>query len=212
MVIDSTATVLALAPHADDIEYGCGATIARFARAGAAIHYLVLSICEESVPADFPKDVMAEEILAAAGRLGVAKQHVAVHRFPVRRLADHRQEILELMVELRNRLRPNVVFAPASDDMHQDHQVVANESVRAFKHATVLGYELPWNSFRFDAICCLTVTDADIAAKASACTAYRSQAHRTYGGGDWIQHLARIRGLQAGVDLAEAFEVKRLIL
>ncbi len=211
-MIGAGATVLALAPHADDAEFGCGASLSRLVREGATIHYLVLSICEDSVPAEFPKDVMAGEVLEAASLLGVAETNVMVHRYPVRRLSEHRHAILDIMVELRNRLRPAVVFAPSSDDVHQDHQVVSVESRRAFKHATILGYELPWNSFRFAATCSFKVTDADVAAKVSACAAYRSQAHRAYGSGEWAYHLAKIRGLQGGLELAEAFEVGRLNL
>ena len=40
---DAPARVLAVGAHADDIEFGCGATLARWADAGTAVHLLVLT-------------------------------------------------------------------------------------------------------------------------------------------------------------------------
>ena len=40
---DAPARVLAVGAHPDDIEFGCGATLARWASAGAAVHLLVLT-------------------------------------------------------------------------------------------------------------------------------------------------------------------------
>jgi LmbE family N-acetylglucosaminyl deacetylase len=37
------ATVLAVGAHPDDIEFGCGATLAKWAAAGSQLHYLVLT-------------------------------------------------------------------------------------------------------------------------------------------------------------------------
>jgi LmbE family N-acetylglucosaminyl deacetylase len=41
--LEVPARVLAIGAHPDDIEFGCGATLAKWAAAGAAIHHLVLT-------------------------------------------------------------------------------------------------------------------------------------------------------------------------
>ena len=65
------------------------------------------------------------------------------------RSREHRQDILELLVALWEEWRPDAVFQPSLHDIHQDHQVVAAEGLRAFKRTTILGYEIPWNNFDF---------------------------------------------------------------
>ena len=40
--------------------------------------------------------------------------------------------------ELKNELNPDLIFIPSPHDIHQDHQVIANEGLRAFKRQTIL--------------------------------------------------------------------------
>ena len=72
-----------------------------------------------------------------------------MHDFDVRTFPDRRQEILELLIALWNDWQPDVVFQPSLHDVHQDHQTIAAEGLRAFKRTTILGYEIPWNNFDF---------------------------------------------------------------
>ena len=67
--------VLALAPHTDDIEFGCGGTLARLLEEGAEVHCAVFSICRESVPSGFPEDILAQECNKSMQSLGVTKEH-----------------------------------------------------------------------------------------------------------------------------------------
>src|SRR5439155_12224064 len=41
--IPTPARALAIAAHPDDVEFGCGGTLAKWAAAGSAIHHLVLT-------------------------------------------------------------------------------------------------------------------------------------------------------------------------
>ena len=67
----------------------------------------------------------------------------------MRTFPERRQDILELLVALWEDWRPEVVFQPSHHDVHQDHQTIAQEGLRAFKRTTILGYEIPWNNFEF---------------------------------------------------------------
>ena len=67
----------------------------------------------------------------------------------MRTFPERRQDILELLIELWEEWRPDAVFQPSLHDVHQDHQVIAAEGLRAFKRTTILGYEIPWNNFDF---------------------------------------------------------------
>ncbi len=205
-------TVLALSPHTDDIELGCGATLARLKRAGADIHVAVFSFCEQSVPEGFPEDILRQEFAAAMDVLGVATDRRREFDYPVRNFGDHRQPILQDMIDIRNEIRPDLVFAPSSSDTHQDHAVIATEAQRAFKSGSLLGYELPWNSTCFSADVFYCLDDRDLAVKEQMLGCYGSQSHRSYTSADFLKSLAQVRGVQAGCRFAETFELYKMIV
>jgi len=204
--------VLILAPHTDDAELGCGGSMARLVASGAEVSIAAFSLAEDSLPAGSPPDRLHGEFLNAMQVLGVEPQRTFVYNYPVRRFSDHRQELLEQLVDLRRRLQPEVVFVTASTDIHQDHRVVHREAVRTFKDITLWGYELPWNSLRFSAQAFVVLNQEHIDLKWMALQAYESQRElqRPYFCKDFIQGLARVRGVQVRAEYAEVFEVVRV--
>ncbi|HWH06005.1 MAG TPA: PIG-L family deacetylase, partial [Gaiellaceae bacterium] len=148
-MIEAWKRVLVLAPHTDDGEFGCGGTMARLADAGCEVHYVAFSIATRSLPEGFPPDTLAREVREATAVLGIPEAQLTVHDFDVRTFPERRQDLLELLVALWEELRPDAVFQPSHHDVHQDHQTIAQEGLRAFKRTTVLGYEIPWNNFDF---------------------------------------------------------------
>lgn len=210
-LIDFTGRALVLGAHTDD-EFGCAGTVARMVEAGAEVHYACFSSCEESVPEGWDPDVLKREVLDAIDVLGIPPERFTLFDFRVRHFPSRRQEILEEMIKLRKRIDPQTVFIPAMSDMHQDHEVVAREGLRAFKHATVLGYELPMNTISFQHACFIRLEERHLEVKLRHAAAYRSQAFRAYLKPDFIQSLARVRGLQIDQPAAEAFEVIRNVV
>ena len=67
----------------------------------------------------------------------------------IRNFPEHRQQILDKLISVRNIFNPDIVFCPSSFDTHQDHETVRNESFRSFKNCTMFGYEMPWNNLQF---------------------------------------------------------------
>uniref|UniRef100_A0A7C4GAV9 PIG-L family deacetylase n=1 Tax=candidate division WOR-3 bacterium TaxID=2052148 RepID=A0A7C4GAV9_UNCW3 len=201
-------SILFLGAHTDD-EFGCSGTLARLLEEGADVHYAAFSQCEQSVPPGFAPDVLRDECRDAALTLGISEQHWTLHGYPVRHFPAHRQQILEDLVRLRDGVQPDLLFVPALSDIHQDHQTIAQEALRAFKHATILGYELPMNTLAFQHACFVHLESRHIDRKVASLACYRSQNFRSYTREDFIRGLARVRGVQAGVEFAEAFEVIR---
>lgn len=204
-----TKNILILAPHTDDGELGCGASVAKYIAEGKKVTYVALSSCSQSLPAHLPKDTLVTECKAATQALKI--QEVIFFDFEVRQLLFHRQEILEALIRIYQKLQPETVFIPAQHDVHQDHQVVYAEGLRAFRNCNVLGYELPWNNFRFQPNYFEKVSEEQLCLKQNALHHYQSQAHRKYMSDDFIRSLATVRGIQANHSLAEAFEVYRLV-
>ena len=204
--------VLVLAPHTDDAELGCGGTIARLVEEGSEVHVAAFSTAEESLPPGMPTDTLRNEFLHAMPILGVPMENLYVYGFPVRKLSYHRQEVLEELVNLRNKIHPDLVLLPSGNDLHQDHQVVHAEGLRAFKDLSVLGFELPWNHISFSAQAFFRLEVRHIEKKWEALTYYQSQIdiERSYFSKEFMLGLARLRGTQVKHPLAEAFEVLRV--
>jgi N-acetylglucosamine malate deacetylase 1 len=203
--------VLVLCAHTDD-EFGCAGTVGRLVDAGAAIRYVALSRCEESVPPGFASDVLEHECRACVRKLGVDPSCTEVLRFPVRHFPAVRQDVLETLVRLNREYLPDLVLLPSSFDTHQDHATLFQEGFRAFKHATLLGYELPQNLISFDNSAFVELTESDLERKIGALSSYESQSFRPYSTREFIFGLAKVRGVQCNTAYAEAFEAIRLIL
>lgn len=204
--------VLVLAPHTDDGEIGCGGALCRFAEEGHRVYYAALSHRPPSLPPGMPEDVLRRELLRAAEVLGIPGENVFLFDFPVRSFSAARQEILSAIVDLRDRIGPDLVFLPSPGDMHQDHETVAREGLRVFRKCTLLGYEEPWNNVTFQTRGFIPLEERHIAKKVEALLCYRSQRHRIYLNEDFVRSLAVTRGVQIGVPYAEAFEVLRWVL
>jgi LmbE family N-acetylglucosaminyl deacetylase len=212
MVSGAGKRVLVLSPHIDDGEFGCGGTIARFSREGHEVYYAAFSTAEASVPPGYPKDILELEVREATPHLGIDPSRLIIFRYTVRTLGNFRQEILEEMVRMKRELQPDIVLLPCSHDLHQDHETITKEGLRAFRNGTVLGYEMPRNNITFSAQSFISLTEADLLAKVTALKCYESQKFRGYTDERYVRALAVTRGMQIGVEYAESFEVLRWVM
>lgn len=204
--------ILLLAPHTDDGEFGCGGSIAKFIEQGREVFYVAFSSAEKSLPEGMPKDTLKKEVEKATAVLGISKERLILFPYPVREFPLHRQELLEEMIKMAERIKPDMVFLPSTYDTHQDHQTIAQEGFRAFKKTTMLGYEVPWNNLTFSTHTFVFLEEKHINKKIEALKCYRSQQERSYASEEFIRSLARTRGTQIGTKYAEAFEVIRWII
>jgi N-acetylglucosamine malate deacetylase 1 len=210
-MIGTWRRVLVLAPHTDDGEFGCGGTMARLVDAGTEVHYVAFSIATKSLPDGFPPDTLAREVRAATAELGIPEANLIVHDFEVRTFPERRQDILELLIALWEEWKPDAVFQPTVRDVHQDHQVIAAEGLRAFKRTTILGYEIPWNNFDFAYQAYVALERSHLERKAAALAKYASQQHRRYADREYIWNIARTHGINVNRDYAEVFQVYRVV-
>jgi len=204
--------ILLLAPHTDDAELGCGGTIARLLEEGKQVYSVAFSTCEESLPVGLPSDTLKKEFISAMTIMGVPMDNLFIYDFPVRRLSYFRQKVLDIIISLRRQINPDLIFIPSGNDLHQDHQVVHSEGLRAFKDLSVFGYELPWNHIHFSAQSFIPLDHRHIQTKWEALKCYGSQLSldRPYFSKQFVEGLAKVRGIQVKVEWAEAFEVLRL--
>ena len=206
--------VLFLSAHTDDVEFGGGGTLVKMKEEGHDILSVVFSTAEDSLPEDLPKDTLRKEFLNVMAELGFVEKNYMIFNFRVRRLQEHRQEILEELVRIKKDFSPNLVIGPSSHDYHQDHYVLSQEMIRAFKNtSSILSYELPWNHVQFDTQFFVGLSEDHISKKIELINKYESQMHmkRKYFDPEMIRGWARMRGCQINTDFAEAYEVIRWI-
>lgn len=198
--------ILAISPHTDDVELGCGGSLARLSFEQHTTKVLALGTGNPLGGAT------SKEFESAVRTLGVRSWYL--HNFDCRVYNERRQDILQLMVLENRQKEPDIVFVPSTASVHQDHEVVTAEALRAFKTSCILGYELPWGDrkqahFPFY----ITLGAGDLIKKCEAVACYKSQAKRGYTSEDFLYSLATVRGIQTGKGkFAEAFEVLRWVL
>jgi LmbE family N-acetylglucosaminyl deacetylase len=198
---------LLLSPHVDDVEHGMGGTLSRMLYEGIECVVVAFSVGNSEDGSSSLEFQHSMEVFP-----DVQSQ---LYPYPTREFWEYRQAILDDLIGMRARYDPDVVFVPCTGQVHQDHQVITREAIRAFRDRTILGYESPWNevndSFRRHLFVNITGHE-DVKADALAC--YESQIinRPVKADPDLPSHLAIVRGMQAGFDYAEAFEVIRWVI
>ncbi len=168
--------VLILSPHTDDAELGCGGTIIKYLESGKEIKWIVFSIAEDSLPNENDKEKLKKEFLKVVQELNISERDYFIYQFPVRNLNKYRQDILEILVKIKKDYYPDLVIGPSQNDYHQDHQVVSNEMIRAFKmSSSIICFELPWNHINFTATYFEKLDDSHVNKKINLLKNYETQ-------------------------------------
>jgi LmbE family N-acetylglucosaminyl deacetylase len=206
--------ILLLSPHTDDIELGAGGTVIKLLEEKSNdICWAVFSICEDAVPEGLPPDTLEKEFTSVASKLGI--RDYRIYRFPNKNFPQYRQEILSQLDKVKREFKPDLLISPSLNDFHQDHKIIAEEAVRAFKKdAGIIGYELPWNNLVFSPQLTVKLTGKQMEGKWELLSIYKSQftLQRSYFSKEFIFGWARMRGVQCNSEYAEAFEVVRWII
>jgi LmbE family N-acetylglucosaminyl deacetylase len=203
--------ILILSPHTDDGELSSGGTIAKFIEMGKEIYYIALSTCKKSVPDCYDKTILMRECKSALNELDVPQKNIFIFDYEVREFEKYRQEILDQLIQMSNEIQPDLVICPSSFDIHQDHRVIHNECLRAFKkNASIWGMEHPWNNLSFRTDIFIDLEQKHLQKKINALDKYRSQSSREYFTEDFIKAWAHTRGMNIGIMFAEVFECIRI--
>lgn len=151
--------VLAVGAHPDDIEIGCGGTIARFSAMGAEVTFVCLTSGEQgSFRYENLSEIREEEARVAAKILGA--NDIEFYRQPDGFLVSTKEICLKLISLLRGK-KPDYVFTHSSFESVPDHlacsQMVSNAVAAAsgpwfpkagketWQVKALLGFEV-WNA------------------------------------------------------------------
>jgi len=205
--------ILAIGAHFDDLEIGCGGTLARYVAAGHTVHAYVATQSgwknpsQEVVRSD---DIALAEGIEASRILGIRLHRGSFRTFEVE-FSD------ALTSELLRILEPNAIdlaFMPWDGDVHHDHHAVALAGLHVCRHVPrILMYRANWYRSAKEFVGAYYV---DISAhwetKEKAILAHASEIQRT--GAAWIEYFknqAANAGREVGVKYAEVFQVVKYL-
>ncbi len=198
--------ILFIGAHPDDIELGCGALLHHIVPFSDVV-CLTLSDNQKN-PA--LKNIVGE-LYDSMAVLGVPKEKVIVKKFITHNFPDARQEILEYLLELGKEFKPEVVFVHSKADLHQDHNVVTEEVLRAYRGTTVLGFDGIRSSYGFFPHFLIEVNEADVNHKIEALSKYQTYTDKYYFD-PGLQRAIMIRhGALAERPYAEGFDILRIV-
>jgi LmbE family N-acetylglucosaminyl deacetylase len=231
MMDDIPEVVLAVYAHPDDADVACGGTLARWAKAGAAVHLIV---CTDGGKGTFDPEVTpadlagrrAAELEASSALIGL--QSVTNLGYPDGGLADS-DELRGTLVGWVRRLRPDVVcghdptaiFFGQEYFNHRDHRLAGTTLLDAVSPAAALPHYFPEAgpphqvatvllSGTLEPDVWVDVTET-IDLKAAAVECHRTQFADPGGwAGEAVRRRAEQEGRRAGAGYAEGF--RRLTL
>ncbi len=200
--------ILAVGAHPDDIEFGCGGTLIKYAGKGTRIDLLVMT---DGARGGNARTRRAEQ-LKASRILGARRVHWGGYHDTLLPSVRHLIDCLERVLRL---VQPDFIFVNYPDDTHQDHRQVARAAVSATRYArNVLFYEGP-TTVNFTPTVFIDIAD-EVERKIAALRRHRSQVMKTRIEGTAICEIAEasahFRGVQARVRWAEGFSPLRLFI
>ena len=200
--------ILAIGAHPDDIEFGCGGTLIKYALKGHDTYLLILTDGGKGGdPAERRKEQEdAAKVLGAQHLFcgGYADTEVPIER-----------DLIQKVEGVLHRVRPELIFVHWGDDTHQDHRHLSTSVVTASRYTrNVLFYEGPTTANFTPSI--FVDIDAVLEQKLKSLAAHASQVVKTGVEGLSIVDLARaaahFRGIQGRVRNAESFVPLRLFI
>lgn len=200
--------ILAIGSHPDDIEYGCGGTLLKYARAG---HRVFLYIATHgSFGGD--GDERAREMVRSAGLIGVEDLFWGRHTDTQVPLS---QDLINELEEIIGKVKPHFIFTHWRDDTHQDHRNLTACTLSATRYIpNFLFYEGP-TSQNFTPNVYVDITEV-LDNKMDLLRAHASQITKTHIEAtsiiDMAMSAATFRGIQARVKHAEGFVSQRLLI
>jgi LmbE family N-acetylglucosaminyl deacetylase len=209
LVPERLEEMLLLGAHCDDIAIGVGGTLLELCRANPGVRVSALVFTGGRGERE------EEERAALAAFCPGAKLELTVLDLRDARLPTQQWgPAKNILHELRQLAEPDLIFAPAPHDAHQDHRTVAELVPTAFRDHLTLHYEiLKWESDLAQPQAYLPLTEAVMREKVDLLMRhYGSQLGHPWFDPEAFTSLARVRGVQCHARYAEAFHLSKFVI
>ena len=199
--------ILAIGAHPDDIEFGCGGTLIKYAQKGHNVFLLVLTMGSVGGDPGLRKREQEEAVKFMNARR-VFWGNFQDTEIPLSK------ELISVIEDAVNEAKPHTVFFNYLDDIHQDHRILAQAAVSATRYLKeVLYYEVPTTQ-NFEPDVFVNISDA-LDKKLELLKLHVSQVDKTRVEDLTILESARscanFRGYQGRVRYAEGFKALRIL-
>lgn len=198
--------VLFLGAHPDDIEIGCGALVHNIVK---KTEIFCVTLSDNQKNPDLKK--VKSEHFRSMEALGVSEEQILMGPFSTRVFPDSRQDILEYFLKLRKDFQPDLIFTHSKQDVHQDHNTMTDEALRAFRGITVLGFDVVRSSYGFFPHFLVEVTEEDVNKKIEALSEYETYKDRYYFNSELTRSIMVRHGALAERPFAEGFDILRIV-
>ncbi|HLW53556.1 MAG TPA: PIG-L deacetylase family protein [Candidatus Angelobacter sp.] len=202
--------ILCLGAHSDDIEIGCGGTILRFREQYPhwSFHWVVFSAI----------GVRETEARRGATLFGGATPPTPplLKTFRDGFMPFVGAEVKEVFEDLKQMVRPDLIFTHSHKDAHQDHRLISELTWNTFRDQLILEFEVPkYDGDLGQPGLFVTLSSEHCAQKVRyLMDTFRSQRCRRWFREDTFTSLMRLRGMECNSDsgYAEAFYCRKLVL
>lgn len=198
--------VLFLGAHPDDIELGCGALLHNIKD---KTNILCVTLSDNQKNPELHN--VKKEHFESMAVLGVPEEKILLGPFTTRVFPEARQEILEYFLKLRRDFMPDLIFTHSRQDVHQDHNTMTDEALRAFRGITVLGFDVVRSSYGFFPHFLVEVTEEDVNRKIEALSKYETYRDRYYFNRELTRSIMVRHGALAERPFAEGFDILRIV-
>jgi len=200
--------ILAIGPHPDDIEFGCGGTLLRYAKNGNKIFLLILTKGEYGGKAKIRQKEQEKSAKIMQAEIfwgGYEDTKIPLEKGLINKIEN-----------VIKKVKPEIIFVPYFNDTHQDHRNVSQATITATRYIhNVLFYEVP-TTVDFAPTSIFVDIGEVLEEKMNLLKAHQSQVYATKVAGlsilDSAQSTAVFRGYQNRVKYAEGFVPLRFSL
>lgn len=205
----SAPQVVCIGAHCDDIEIGCGGTLARIAQAHPGAHFHCWAFSGDA-------QRQTETRACLTQLLGADRVSLRLFEFPDGYFPAHWAQIKAQLAQLSASVLADLVFTHARDDSHQDHRLLSELTWNHFRRHTVLEYEIvKYEGDLGHTNLYVALTEAQMALKLDAlAAAFVSQRDKPWFTRTTFEAIARLRGIEclASSGFAEAFVTRKMRL
>lgn len=225
--------ILAFGAHPDDVELGCGGTVAKLVSEGKSV--AIVDLTEGELGTRGSRETRNEEAKSAANILKVlARENLKMSDA----FFEHSEENIRKIVHILRKYQPEIVLANALDDRHPDHARAAKlvsdacfvsglRKIETFENGKLQPVWRPkqifnyiqWKHIKPEFV--MDISDF-METKISACLAYKTQFYdpdsnepitpiSTKDFLESVSYRAKDLGRLAGVEYAEGFTSEKLL-
>jgi LmbE family N-acetylglucosaminyl deacetylase len=137
-----------------------------------------------------------------------------LHGLPDGRLPGRWEEVKQGLEDVAKECRPDVVFAPRTDDAHQDHRLVAELVTTVWRGVLVLHYEIPKWDGDLGRVTHYVALDEHVVKQKIALLndCFPSQVERGWWDDETFGSMLRLRGIECQARYAEGFVVNKSVI